>query len=148
MGETTKKAASTVVGAVLFVGIVGAAGVAFDHWIMPPHTPDFGPHPSAVDALIDSRLVIGLVRLLAMFLAVYLAGSVTHHMRNRRWLVALWGASAQLADNDREGLQQRLAEAENDYRTLAAEYEILTGLMQQMVEGGTDNPGKEAAGSD
>ena len=143
-GQAGKQQALGALALLLMVGTGFVLLLAFDHWIMPPHRPDFGKNSSAFDALIDSRLVIGLIRLLAIIVAVYVVGSVVAHMRAGRWIVAFGGASAERTDRDRESLQRRLKEAEDKYATLAGEYEHVVTLLAESVKEEQDAP--EAGG--
>jgi hypothetical protein len=137
-----KQAAMGLLGLLAVLAVAVGLSLAFDHWIMPPSRPVFD-HPSAFDALIDSRLVIGLIRLLAIVFAVYIVGSVVAHMRHGRWLVAFGGASADATDRDRENLRRRLKEAEDAHENLLQEYEKVLELLIQTVQTGEDDPETE-----
>jgi hypothetical protein len=64
--------------------VVGCA-FAFDAWFMPPRAPAFS-NPSVWQALIDSRWVIGAIRLVVMIAAVYLVASIWVRVRQGQWL--------------------------------------------------------------
>jgi hypothetical protein len=78
-----------------FAALISLAGgfvAVFARWIAPHSAPTFRS-PSAGDVLIDSRLTIGLIRLIGVMVAVYVAASLVALMRSGRWLIGFGGMS-------------------------------------------------------
>jgi len=133
----------TVGAVILLIVIIGGAVVVFDRWIMPPHPPAF-QDPSAWDVLVGSRLVVGLIRLLAIILALYVVLSVVALVRDKRWLVGFGGTRTE--GLDRRKLQQQLREADSKLASLASEYEQVVRLLMQAVGDVPDFPGLDTEG--
>jgi hypothetical protein len=56
--------------------------------LVPPHGPVF-THPGVWDEIIDSRFIIGVVRLIGLVIALYLVISVVALIGQQRWLTAI-----------------------------------------------------------
>jgi hypothetical protein len=77
-----------VLGFVGLAAIVTAFGFFFWLVLVPPHGPTF-THPSVWDEMVDSRFIVGVVRLIGLVVALYLVISVVALIAQQRWLTAI-----------------------------------------------------------
>ncbi len=104
------------------------AALAFDAWFMPPRAPIF-VRPSIWAVLIDSRWVIGGVRLVGAIGAAYVVLSILARIRQRRWLIKVGSAevdeevdhSLTAMKDDQDRLQAELQEANETIKNLRQE---------------------------
>lgn len=111
--------------------VVGGVFV-FSRWVMPPTAPVFDD-PSALEALIDSRLAVGVIRLVGLAVAVYVVVSVIALMRGGRWIVKMGSADTDVVEGDREDLQSRLEAAEKETQQLRSILQQALPLIEQMT---------------
>lgn len=133
--------ALVVTGGVLFL-----LGLGFDHFVMPKRAPVYF-HPSALDTLIDSRLAIGLIRLVGIAVAVYLVASLAVMVIDGRWAIGFGPLATEHRKRaDREELQAQLKEAEERVEAVEREYAEFVELVKKAVEDVPDSGQSDAGG--
>jgi DNA integrity scanning protein DisA with diadenylate cyclase activity len=83
----TAESKHRVLGFLSLAVIVTASGFFFWLVLVPPYGPTF-THPSVWDEMVDSRFIIGVVRLIGLVVALYLVISVVALIAQQRWLTA------------------------------------------------------------
>lgn len=127
--------------AVLAVLVVGAL-------LLVPHEPPRLRHTSVLNALFDSRAVIGGTRLLALAGSVYLVLSIVVRIEQDQWLrnvgpASVAGREIEDVADDREALRERLAEADAAIRTLQQQLDAADSALRALAgEGGGADTGR------
>lgn len=84
----TTTAGKTAAGVVLMLAILAGLVALFVFILVPSKAPVF-PHPSLWDVIVDSRLIIGVLRLIGLVIAIYLVVSVIALLVDQRWVTAI-----------------------------------------------------------
>ena len=122
------------------------AALVFDTWFMPPRAPIF-VRPSIWAVLIDSRWVIGGIRLVGAIGAAYVVLSILARIRQRRWLIKVGSAEVDedvdhsliAMKDDQDRLQAELQEANETIKNLRQELQLaLSSGASHSDSGATD----------
>src|SRR4051812_4751751 len=92
MGGTESRSARPAASLAAVAALLAGAIWVFDRWVMPARAPRYDD-PSIWEAVLNSRWVLGTIRLVGLAGALYVVLSVLARIRRGQWL-SRWGPFA------------------------------------------------------